>query len=114
MRSESQRTANGEVYWKYSRIREALTDIAAARRVILGFDIVEFVNGAGRIWGSSDHSRDGDVRPGSWDDRVERGLQLSLRDVDHIRDLTGLEPPYDNLWFTVADIESGEGRDGNR
>ena len=110
---EPQKAIRGEVYWKYSKIREALKNRAAARRVILGFDIVEFVNGASHLWGASSYSLDGELRARSWNECVARGLELSLHDVDRTRQLTGLEPPFDDLWFTIVDISSREARNGN-
>lgn len=112
--SESQKTVGREVYWKYSKVREVLKNTAAARRVILGFDIVEFVNGAGRTWGTSSYSLDGELRTRSWNECVARGLELSLQDVDRTRQLTALEPPYDDLWFTIVDIAPREAPNGNR
>ena len=105
MHSESRTSANGEVFWNYSKIREILKDIAGARHVILGFDVAEFVNGAVVIWGSSSYSLDAELRTRSWDECVDLALALSLRDVDRTRELTALKPPYDDLWFTIVDLE---------
>jgi hypothetical protein len=77
---------NGEVCWKYIDVEEALHRFAAERQIILGFDVVEFVNGKVRIWGTSDHN-------------LEIESKSSLQDVKRIQHLTGLEPPYDDLWF---------------
>jgi hypothetical protein len=99
---------NGEILWSYDDAREALYQLAAECQVVFGFDIVELVNGAVRVWGSSSYDLAADLAA-SPAQRVARGVELALRDIERIRELTGLEPPYGDLHviFVTEEVKAG-------
>jgi hypothetical protein len=88
---------SGEILWKYDEARDRVRRFAAEGRIVLGFDIVEFVDGNVRIWGSQNYGR-------------QANSDLVIKDIERIEDLTGLEPPYGDLWFTfVTELKEQQG-----
>jgi hypothetical protein len=94
---------NGEVGWSGDLIEAAIRELAAAGRVMLGFDILEPVFGGKlRPWGTSAFDIGPMLRSKSWEESVALSCELALIDVADTRRLTGLEGPYNDLWYVVV------------
>lgn len=97
---------NGEVCWGGDDIVAALREIAGAGQVILGFDMLEPLSGGKlRPWGTSGYSVDSFLESKPWDECVTLALDAAIRDVHDTQRLTGLKPPYSDLWYCVTSVD---------
>jgi hypothetical protein len=96
---------NGEVCWRGDDVETALREIANAGQVILGFDILEPLSGEKlRDWGTSAFDMGLSLQSKSWKECVALSHELALKDVRDTQRLTGLKPPYDDLWYLVVTV----------
>jgi len=107
---ERARVYCGEAFWKWSDFPQVLNEIAAAGRCILGFDVFYFSGEGDRPTAAGVTNYSGTTRPVgiAWNEHVEALLECARRDVANIRGVSGLEPPYDHLWFTVESMSEAE------
>lgn len=101
---------HGDVCWSGNDIEAALGEISLAGRVILGFDIVEpLPRGKVRLWGASDYDMEIALRSKSWNECIAHSYELAIKAVRDTRRLTGLEPPYGDLWYCVVTTDRVDG-----
>jgi hypothetical protein len=111
LRSVARISESGEVCWSGDHIVDVLAELAAANRVILGFDILTFERASAPVdWGTSSYSITIDLTKESWDEPVKRSLKFALEDVSRTTDLSGLEPPFNTVWYCVSSVSPEEYR----
>jgi hypothetical protein len=95
---------NGEVLWPWADVLTVLEELAAGGRVILGYDMFIFPgSGVGpQEVGSCDFSSDLQLDCSTWRDTVNASLVRARETLAHTADRTGLQPPFDDLWFAVV------------
>lgn len=104
---------NDEALWPKSVVIEVLREIAAADRVILGFDIVSMSLLKGwrpSVYGTSAYDSELDLKC-RWEECVQASLTLALRDVKRTKELSELGPPRDeddDVWYSIVSISRGE------
>jgi hypothetical protein len=97
---------NGEVCWGGDDIVAALREVADAGQVILGFEILEPLSeGKVKVWGWSGYEMDAFLDSVPWNECVRLALDAAIKDVRDTKRLTGLEPPYSDLWYLVTSID---------
>lgn len=107
LRSEA-RIIGDELLWPRLHVARALSYVARASLVVLGYDIVSFPKGSKpSVNGQSSYEMDSELTSKAWEEVVVRSLELALRDLNRTRELTGLHPPYDDIWYSI-DIISRE------
>jgi hypothetical protein len=104
----STRSLSGEPCWRFVDIRKALEEIADLQRVILGFDIVENIESNAKIWGSTSYDTTKEFNELGWQACISTSLDLALRDVLRTSELTGLNAPFNYLWYVVTCISREE------
>jgi hypothetical protein len=106
LRRKAHGQPNGEVAWGGDDIEAALREIADAGQVILGFEIFEPWPGDKlKAWGCSGYQIDPFLESMSWNECVRLALDAAIKDVRDTKRLTGLEPPYSDLWFLVSSVD---------
>lgn len=102
---------NDEVCWNGDDIESALCEIADAGLVILGFDIFERLSGGKiRAWGTSAYEMDASLQAKTWGECIPLARDLAIKDVRDTQRLTGLKPPYSDLWYCVVTVDELEAR----
>jgi hypothetical protein len=97
---------NGEVCWAGDDIEAALREIADAGQVILGFEILEpLPEDTLNVWGWSGFEVDAFLESTPWNDCVRLALDAAITEVRDTRRLTGLEPPFSDLWYLVTSVD---------
>lgn len=97
---------NGEVCWGGDDIEAALREIADAGQVVLGFEILEPLSeGKLRVWGWSGFEMDTYLQSTPWIECVRLSLDAAIAEVRDTRRLTGLEPPFSELWYLVTSVD---------
>ena len=97
---------NGEVCWAGDDIEAALREIADAGQLILGFEILESLpEDTLNVWGWSGFEVDAFLESTPWNDCVRLALDAAIAEVRDTRRLTGLEPPFSNLWYLVTSVD---------
>ena len=97
---------NGEVGRGGDDIEDALREIADAGQVILGFEIFEPLSeGKLRAWGGSGYEIDAFLESVPWNECVRLALDAAIKDVRDTKRLTGLAPPYSDLWFLISSVD---------
>lgn len=97
---------NDEVCWNGDDIESALHGIADAGLVTLGFDIIERVSGGKKKpWGTSGYEMDAFLKSRPWTECVAFARDLAIKDVKDTERLTGLKPPYSDLWYCVVTVD---------
>lgn len=100
---------NGESCWNRAEIEAVLEEIATAGRFILGFDMCTFPGGRAtpRLHGGSAYDMTG-YENLPWSERVALGLNLAVADLARTKELSGIPPPHDDVWYIVTSIGEGE------
>jgi hypothetical protein len=97
---------NDEVCWGGDDIEAALREIADAGQVILGFEILEPLSeGKLKVWGWSGFEMDAFLESTPWNECVRLALDAAITEVRDTRRLTGLEPPFSDLWYLVTSVD---------
>jgi hypothetical protein len=102
---------NDEVCWNGDDIESALQEMAESALVVLGFDIVERLSGGKKkSWGTSGYEMDVLLRSKPWRGCVILARDLAIKDVRDTQRLTGLKPPYPDLWYCVVTVDQVRAR----
>jgi len=97
---------NGEVCWNGDDIESALQEMANSGLVVLGFDIIERLSGdRKKLWGTSGYEMDALLWSKPWAECVTLARDLAIKDVRDAQRLTGLKPPYSDLWYCVVTVD---------
>lgn len=83
-------------------------ELSIADRVILGFDILTVEGSKPCIWGSSAYELDEDLLKRPWDECVTLSLQLALSALSRIAALSGLKPPFDDVYYAIVSVDQRE------
>ncbi|MGC1759341.1 MAG: hypothetical protein WA742_08310, partial [Candidatus Cybelea sp.] len=74
--------------------------------VILGFEILEpLPEDTLNVWGWSGFEVDAFLESTPWNDCVRLALDAAITEVRDTRRLTGLEPPFSDLWYLVTSVD---------
>jgi hypothetical protein len=94
-----------EVFFPNACVDRVFWELTIADRVILGFDILTMENSKPCTWGTSGYELDGDLLAKRWDVCVTLSLQLAMRDLGRIGALSGLKPPFDDVYYAIVAID---------
>lgn len=98
--------ANGDLCWRGADIEAALKEITDAGQVVLGFDIYERLSdGTLKDCGTSGFQMEQILQRAPWGECISMSLALAVRDVRDTKRLTGVEPPFTELWYCVVALD---------
>ncbi len=97
---------SGKACWRGADIEAALKEITGAGQVVLGFDIFERRSGGTlKDCGTSGFQMEQILQRVPWEECISMSLALAVRDVRDTKRLTGLEPPFAELWYCVVALD---------
>ena len=100
---------SAEVFWPSRYVVEVLRELAASERAVLGFDIIAIeADFKPCLHGTSAYSLEKESAGRSWRDCVDISLQLALRDLDHVKALSGVDPLCNDVYYAVVAADQVE------
>jgi hypothetical protein len=104
---------SGEACWSAADVAAVMEEITAANRVILAFDMCTFPGGRAmpRLHGGSTFEMD-EYASLTWAQRVTLSLKLATADLARATELSGLQPPHDDIWFVVTSAGENDAEAG--
>lgn len=97
---------SGKACWRGVDIEAALKEVTSAGQVILGFDICDRLpDGTLKDCGASGFQMEQILPRAPWEECVSMSLALAVRDVRDTKRLTGLDPPFAELWYCVVALD---------
>jgi hypothetical protein len=91
-----------EVFLPNECVERVLWELTIADRAILGFDILTIERSKPCIWGTSAYATEDQLPTKPWHDFIVRSLQLAIRDLGRITALSGLKPPFNDVWYAIC------------
>jgi hypothetical protein len=98
-----------EVCWPGPYVKQALTELASANRVILGFDILDFATEPPTDWDTSGYEMGFDLVDLSWEECVKVSLEKALAWAERTMD-PRFKPPFDDVWYCVTAVSPEDAR----
>ncbi|HET6275370.1 MAG TPA: hypothetical protein VFE16_05445 [Candidatus Cybelea sp.] len=98
---------SGDVCWSGVYVKQALRELAAANRIILGFDIIDFATDPPTDGDTSGYDLGADAVDYSWDECVKVSLEKALFWVDRTPQ-ESLTP--ESVWYCVTSFSPEEAR----
>ncbi|HEX3368238.1 MAG TPA: hypothetical protein VHS56_01565 [Candidatus Cybelea sp.] len=97
---------SGKACWRGTDIEAVLRELTDAGQVVLGFDICErLADGTLKDCGASGFQMEQILQRVPWEECLAMSLALAVRDVRDTKRLTGLEPPFADLWYCVVALD---------
>jgi hypothetical protein len=98
-----------EVFWPNPYVEQVVRALADCDRAILGFDIITIEQGAmACIRGTGAYRLEEETAGRAWRDCVNISLRFAVRDLGRIEALSGLGPPFGNLYYAVVTANQAE------